>query len=68
LPARGQPKVSDLDILNAVWTCADEDVLGLEVPMHDIEAMDVDQTLKYLTKQPPYFLSLLVKTPGYQIA
>lgn len=41
LTAGGEAEITNLDILDAVDAGADEDVFGFEIPMDDIQPMDV---------------------------
>ena len=40
-----QSEVSYFDIVNAIRTNADENILWLEIPMYDVQAVNMDQTL-----------------------
>ena len=63
-----EPKVSNFHIFNAIWASADKDILGLEISMDNVEAVDVGKSLEDLAEQTPDFLCLLGQVPRYQVA
>jgi hypothetical protein len=68
LSACGQPKVSNLDVLDTVWPSADENVLGLEISVHNVEAVDMGKAFEDLAKESPNFLGVLGEVASYQVA
>jgi hypothetical protein len=67
LARRGETKVADLDAVHTVNTGTDEDVLRLQIPVHDAEAMDMCETFEQLPEESPDFLHIFGEIAGNQI-
>lgn len=68
LPTRGQTKISDFYVIDAIRPIADEDVFWFQVTVYNTETVNMGQTLKYLAEQPPNFGRILVQVARYQIS
>jgi hypothetical protein len=60
VPARCQSEISNLYVFHTIWAGAYKNVLGLEVAVDDVEAVDVGEALENLAEEAPDFLRLLV--------
>lgn len=63
----GQSEVADLDIVHAVWAETDEDVVGFQVTMDDIESVNVDEALEDLAEESPHLVGILPNIPLNEI-
>jgi hypothetical protein len=68
LTAGRQSEVSNFYIFDSIRTSTDEDVLRLEIPVNDVEAVDVSEALEDLTEETPDLLCLFRQIPRYQVA